>query len=197
MPQVGRRALSFTFMFTAVVLAMASAAYACTVFKGQIKVRGLDVAGHETHVATAVGNNSGMGWCSISGHANANGTNDSANDIYVEVGPFGGSTNCPASKLPATTSTLKYAVTIVDRGFYTDSGGNLFFNRDCMAVGGHSATKKIGDITIDSNGVGSGNYNIGAAEANQNANPYEAGVCVSDTKYNPSLYGNQVPLMIL
>lgn len=181
----------------ACALALVSTAYACTEFEGVLKVRGLDVSGHETHVATVAGNGTSMNYCSVSGHANADGTNDSANDIYVEVSAYGGSSSCPASKLPATTSTLKYAVTVVDKAFYTDSKGNFSRVKDCMAVGGDTGTKKIGDITVDSSGFGSGYYNIGSMTANQNANPYEAGVCVSDTKYSPSLYGNQAPLAIL
>lgn len=177
----------------AFVLALTSTAYACTVFRGQMKVRGLDVTGHTTHEVVWVGNNTGMGWCTKTGHANANGTNDTAADIYVQVSGYNdGPGGCADSQLPQTSPPLDYDVTFIDRAFSSGS-----FVKDCMAVGGDVGTKKIGDISIDSTGFGSGNYNIGSAVANQNFNPYQAAVCVSDTVYSPSLYGMQVPLDIL
>lgn len=178
------RRVLFGFTVAVVILGLSSAAWACTVFKGQMKVRG-DWPGHETHVVTAVGNNTGMGWCSLTGHANANGVYDSGNDIYVEVSQAPSS--CGGHKLP---SNLNYDVTYVDYGFYKRT-----LYRDCMAVGGHSKTVKIGDISVDSNGFGSGYYNIPAGPVQDGA-PWEAGVCVSDINYNPSLYGNQAPVII-
>lgn len=200
MSRVRRKALSASFIAVACVLALASTAYACTVFKGQMKVRGLDVSGHETHEVRWVGNNTGMGYSCRTGHANANGANDAANDIYVEVSGYNdGTGGCADSKLPQNGSdgrVLDYDVTFIDKAFETTSSGT-FFRKDCMAVGGDLGTKKIGDISIDSTGFGSGNYNIGSAIANQNKNPWQAGVCVSDTNYSPSLYGMQVALDIL
>lgn len=189
----GRRGALLGFTVMAVVLGLASTAWACTVFKGQMKVRG-DWPGHESHTVTAVGNNSGMGWCSLTGHANADGVYDSSNDIYVEVSQAPSS--CGGHKLPASgtdlgsAGLLKYAVTYVDYGFKSRS-----LYRNCMAVGGHSNTVKVGDIKVDSSGFGSGYYNIPGGPV-QDGSPWEAGVCVSDTNYNPSLYGNQAPVII-
>lgn len=182
-------------------LAMASAAFACTVFLGRMTVWGDadtngDGSGFDSR-ATVVGNATGMGYCSMSGYAYSYPAG--SNDIYIRVEAYGGSTNCPASKLPATGSDprgdgikLDYDVTYVNYGFYNSS-----LYRDCMAVGGHTSTVKIGDITVDSNGLGGGYYGIPDGAPAQDGTPYEAGVCVSDTNYSPSLYGNQAPVVVL
>lgn len=182
-----RRGLLFGFTVVAAVLALTSAAWACTVFKGKLTLQG----NASTSTVTATGNNSGMGFCSITNsYAYSNGSGGS---VKVTVGPA--SSTCGGHKLPATGSetNLAYKVTYVDYGFYNSS-----LNRDCMYNGGHSTRIVLGDITVDSNGNGGGGwYSIPGSHPAQNGSPYEAGVCVSDTKYGPSLYGIQAPLVIL
>ena len=177
----------FGFALIATVLSLSSAAFACTVYKGKLTLQG----DQSTSTVTAVGNNSNMGYCSISNsYAYAN---DVSGRVKVTVAPASTCLVNGSNKLPATTSTLKYAVTYISYAF-----NNSSMVKDCMAVGGDAGTTKIGDITIDSNGNGGGVwYNLPSPLPIQNGSPYEAGVCVSDTKYSPSLYGIQAPLVVI
>jgi hypothetical protein len=164
------------------------------VFRGKLTVQG----DAYSNTATAVGNNSGMGWCGSNGLTGDAFANDTGGDVKVTVGPASTCLKSGSNKLPATgsiASTYGYRVTYVDYGFY-----NRGLNRDCMANGGDPNTIDLGSISVNSSGNGGGTwYSIPGSGPIQDhfKGPWEAGVCVSDDYYSTSLYGIQAPLSVI
>lgn len=176
------------FGFTAVVtiLALASAAFACTEFRGTMTVQG-DVS---TSTVTVIGNGTSMNYCSRSGKAYAY---KDFGDVKITVSPA--SSSCGGHKLPGPYT---YTATFLQDAYYN---GTRYY--DCMAVGGDTGTVKIKDdngssgFPVDANGNGGPKwFNLPNGLLSGYGTPYEAGVCVSDTTYSPSLYGNQAPVVI-
>jgi hypothetical protein len=192
MLNVSRKTALFGFTAVAAVLLFASTAWACTAFKGQITLQG-DAGGSSTVVANNTG---GMSLCPTNTnytHANSPGS------VTVTVDRWGSSTCNGPHQLPNTSggSAVAYAVSYVAYGFKDNA-----LYRDCMWVGGHSDRKALYNnsgsavINVNSNGYGTGTYNIPSGEPTQGGSPYEAGVCVSDYSHN-STWGIQGPLVIL
>lgn len=181
---VGRRVLGALVIMIAVVALPAPPAEAF-VAKGAMELEG----NASTSRVRSNGSNSGYLLCSLSGYAYA-----TAVDGFVKVSLQPADASCGSHKLPATNSSvgLTYKVTYVDYGFY-----NGTVNRLCQYNGAHESTIVLGDITVNSQGYGSGTYRIPGVHPVQNGNPWEASVCVSDSKYSPSIYGIHAPLAII
>jgi hypothetical protein len=202
-----RRKLSFAGSVTAIVLVLASAAFACTTFKGKFNV----TAGPGT--STAFGANSGMKHCpppndpkSVAEVPTSGGT------IQVEAFPTGtNTTDCPSSQLSASKTTMpfprRYYIYYVNQNGFVDNGGVWKWSVDCMAGSGTklstSETGKSDEIWINSNGrsttgdstspEGPRYYTVPGGQAASSATD-RAGVCISDTGAGQ---GNQTPLRIV
>lgn len=172
-----RRSGMFAAALVAAVMLLSSAAMACTVYKGTMSVTG-DSPGSGT--VTAVGNNSGMGYC-YGGPSGSATLEKPTSDIFVSVGPFVSPDEavCPSSQLAdsgtGTGGLRTYTVTWWDG---TGTG-------DCMNPLSH----QVGLIDIR-NGSGSGEYKLDTRVIN----PSEGAICVSDLTAGQ---GNQVPVTFL
>lgn len=182
-----RKGILFSFAIIAVVLGLSSTAWACTVFKGKMTLKG----NAASTSSTIYGNNTGMGHCGLSGFAKAN----TPGSVFVSVAPAVSS--CSGShSLP---NGYTYAVSYISQGF---NNGVYDLNRDCMWNGGTTGRIALynssGSALISvSGGSGSGTYNLPSGLAKQDAAPYEGAVCVSDTNTTPSTWANAAPVIIL
>lgn len=167
-----RRRLVFAASTVAVTLLLASAAFACTIFKGTMKV----TAPNGSSV-TAVGNNSGMAHCSVSGTATVPTGNATLN---IQISPTVGA--C-ASQLSNGT----YDIFWLNAEAYTKVPTRRYVI-DCM---GSPPGTKVGTVTVTS-GSGSANVNVNSLVANSPVG--ESAVCVSD---NGAFTGNQAPVTVL
>jgi len=184
-----RKLLAIPMAATAGALIVASAAFACTSFKGQLKITG-DGAGSGTVIATGTG--SGMNYKSISA-AYAKVASGGNLTYQVNADPAKATNKLPTGRAyqlrwdPYTSAT--------DGDFPTHTA----WKYDCM-VGTNGSTLGA-TVTVDSTGAG-GPWvrNIGSTTAHTPINggtglPYnEAGACISDSS---ALYGNQAPVTIL
>ncbi len=173
----GKRMMMVAAGIVAIALAMSSAAYACTVYRGKMVVVGSDGSR-----SIAVGNNANMGYCSLQGGAKSPATNGS---FKVYVDPADTCLKNGSNKMPARTD---YVIRWMYKGFTYNSSGYTRAG-DCMP-GGSGTTIKTG-ATVDSNGF-SPVYGFSWSSVTAN-NPGEArGVCFGD----PSAFvGNQAPLI--
>lgn len=140
----------------ALVLALSSVAYACTVFKGDMTVSG-------TSSSTGTGDNSGMGYCDGITPPKAGVTRGTA--FTVSVAPST-NTNCVA-QLSDMTAHVNYKM----------GAGPPSTGTDCMSslrdMGGEI---QIGTMAI-SGGKGSGTYTIPSTEAKTG----DVQICVSSS----------------
>ncbi len=151
----GRNVLLAPFGVMALVLALSSVAYACTVFKGDMTVTG-------SPSSTGTGDNSGMGYCQGITPSKAGVTKGSA--FTVSVAPSTNS-NCNA-KLSDMTADVNYKM-----------GAGPPETTDCMSTvlrtGGE---KNIGKMSI-SGGSGSGSYTIPTSQSGTG----DVQICVSSS----------------
>ncbi len=188
------RPLLFGFVSAIAVMALASTAFACTVFRGTMKARG----NATTDVVTVIGNNVGMGYCNgaISGFAKAT---KSSGAVAILLQPASTCLNSSGvNKLPQDT----YSVDFINGAAYTtDSSGTTTRKLDCMTPGGDAGTTNIGSIAVDSGGYslktdgtrGSRSYALPSG-LTANGPSDESGLCVSDSS---AVDANQAPIVIV
>lgn len=208
-----RKKLAFGTLAAGTVLAVASAAFACTTYRGTATVENADQVGNPGST-TAVGNNSGMGYCSGSPSDGAAGpANAQVGDTVVVTTRQ--SSGCNTAKLAAGVD--KYQVNFVNyerqfsRGKYIDvpgfavsSTGAYTMKADCMTPNSAGVVNISGGFTfdVDSAGNGQGSYAIPATTSNPNnggaVRPNTAtdasAICISDAG---AYSGNQIPLRIV
>lgn len=181
MKSFSQKGLAFAFTAVAVVLALSSVAFACTVFKGKMTVQGSGGTG----TTSAIGNNSGMGYCNNAAAANTGNGAEVPNaapggTITVTVAP---ATICKdmlglgTNKLPSGTT---YEITwLAGRG--VPQGGSV----DCMVPNGDNGNHINGsDMTVSSAGNGSDTSDTFTPSVGENS------VCVGK---HGSSSGMQVP----
>ncbi len=201
-----RKPMIFGLAVAGSVVALGSAAFACTTFKGRMEV----TAGAGT--SKAWGKNSGMTHCPAPNDPKSVATvPTTGGNITVEIFPTGTSTtDCPSSQLSASKNTnpfpRHYFIYYVNRNGFVDNSGVWKWSVDCMAGSGtrlNAADGQSNEIWITSNGrsttggssapEGSRSYAVpGGQQANSATD--RAGVCISDTGAGQ---GNQTPLQIV
>ncbi|HVE47475.1 MAG TPA: hypothetical protein VNA57_12115 [Acidimicrobiales bacterium] len=160
------------------VLTLASAAIACTTYRGKFSVTG---SGSST-TANRVGSQSGMNYCATGGDTNVADIQDTSASVSVTVANATTCLSNGSNKLPPTVTGTFLGLN--DRIYWIDFNANT---TDCMH--GSSGNVTLGNITISSTGAGSGTYNFGSAP------PLGDGiVCVSDTNF---VHGNEVDVNVI
>lgn len=162
-----RRGVVFGFVTAAMVLALASASFACTIYKGRFTVQGNGYT-----EKTAVGENkTGMTWCYPVPTASLPDDKGADWEVRIHVSPQ--TADCPGS-LPNGT-------------YYIDAQKGAGYVGDCMHGSSGNTTlgtmKVSGGYSVDSNGNWVWYY------YNYTTTPGEGTICVSD--YNAN-YGNQM-----
>lgn len=198
-----RKAMAFGVTVLGVMLALASVAFACTVFKGRFEV----TAGGGT--SKAWGRGSSMMHCDGNkAPSSAAEVSEAGGTITVEVFPTGTTgISCPASQLSASSSTLIYKIYYVNTDGFIADNGVWEWSVDCMAgasgVQLDAADGEGNKIYINSNGRSTVGDSTSDAEGSRNytipdtATPNttdRAGVCISDEAAGQ---GNQVPIKIV
>ncbi|HSH62343.1 MAG TPA: hypothetical protein VK988_22365 [Acidimicrobiales bacterium] len=201
----------------AVLLAMASTAYACTIFQGSITITGngtapagFPTAGNGSSVAWGSGKN--MTYCvggNPTGYAYAQDGSAGTATVAVAEHACAGTADTD-DQLPAGT----YDVNFLNQGAFTNYS-NRNWVQDCMSdsiSGGGStnpavqaaATYKVGSMTVDSTGSGTSTVNLNALLPNTTTSPSglvpteEAGICVSSpARSRPIPLGMQGPITII
>lgn len=192
----------------AVALATASAAFACTVYKGKMVVEG----GRGT--STGIGGQSGHGYCNLDGAPNPTGgaTGKSRRSITVTVSA---AVECTVTqdqfgRRVIGTNMLpfgRYAVNFVNfikdpgdepddplrSGFGINADGSYVDNADCMS--GSYGAVKLGEMEVDLVGRGSGTYTL-PADLTSNGPSDASKICVSGPELGSAL-GMAVPIFIL
>lgn len=177
-----RKGVVFTFTAVAAVLAISSAAFACTVYRGKMTVQGSGGTG----TTYAIGNNSGMAYCSNTPAAKTGNGAEVPNatpggTITVTVAPVsickGGLLGMTPNQLPSGTT---YQITwLAGRGI--PQGGSV----DCMVSNGDNGTHINGsDMTVSSSGDGADTSDTFIPSVGENS------VCVGKHGH---AYGMQVP----
>jgi len=161
-------------------LMLASTAYACTTFKGHGDLVGNASATH----SIVDGNNSGMGYCTLTPGAQAHGaTTGSVTVVMSTVNKAG----CASTKLAANST---YHVRYYNgAGFATSRKGVYNWNVDCMD--GASGTFKQ-DVTTDANGGVTTTVSLGTGT--NNIAGQDSAICISDTG---GFVGSQIPVHIV
>lgn len=176
-----RRGVSFAFTVAAIVIALASVAYACTTYKGRFTVSG--GTGYTPQTAVAKGGNTGMSFCTTAPTATFTGSNRPA--FYANVAP---STSCTASQLPDSPSLAPYNVTYQPGPMSTG---------DCMS--GQPGNQLVGTMAVR------GGYSVNAnlqyvwyaypqTGYSISTQPGAGDVCVSD---GGAAYGMQIPVNVI
>ncbi|HSH58197.1 MAG TPA: hypothetical protein VK988_00885 [Acidimicrobiales bacterium] len=187
------------------VMALSSAALACTVFQGKMTVQG-DAS---TTQSIVYGSGSWMSYCSITGGATASRLADSTPDLTIGIYPntISGCTNQLGGSSGATYDVnFMREDTLGNAPYRTDSSGNFILQSgttDCKSPTLPGAVK-IGTITVDSTGHsldtsgvrGTRSYGFGGHyRANDTMPPGDAsGVCVSDSA---GIFGNEAPIYLI
>lgn len=169
-----RKPVVLAFGVIAGVLLMTSTAFACTVFKGRFTVTPSAPGGSGS--VTAVGNNSGMGYCG-SGPSGTAQFATGGGGFSAVVAPD--NTGCNGSKLPAGLYTITWSPGP------SVNNNNVYDPRinDCMNL----SKNQLGTMVVDTNGDGSGSYTLSAPSG-------DAQICVSDPTGGR---GNQVPVKVI
>ncbi len=192
-----RKRLAFGFTVVAAMLALASVAYACTTFKGKLQV----TTGSTS--SSAIGNGTGMGYCSGSPTGGATVARGANRSITVAVSPQAcGSTTY---QLSDRSGTGAYYVNFINwgkcgillttdcTGFKIDNTGKYTWWYDCMGTASTGYAKNLGRMDVSS-GSGSRTYTIASTMMTRANGPSDAsGICVSDSGENE---GNQAPIAI-
>ncbi len=188
MIRTNRKGLTFGTMVVAGVMVLASAAFACTTFKGTMTVTGNS---QTPGTSTAVGKNSSMSHCSVTPGANAT----SGGSVTI---------SSTATNLSGCASSTLNANTVYDVNFV---GGKAFGKPnpgptavyqwliDCMSPPGGSV-KNLGTATTDPSGnVAATTYSLTPAGSLTNNNLGEdSAVCLSTPSGGN---GNQAPVHIV
>lgn len=207
---MNKKTMGFGVLSAAAVLGMASAALACTTYKGKATVT------TGTQSTWAYGSGSGMNYCSGPTDSNpantvpgANLNNSGSGTFNVAVAPTGtGVTGCNNTQLRDTNHSSDplihalghrhYYVRYVNPGFtYTGSNPRSYsWSVDCMegASGSRVPSNTTAEMVVSG---GSGNKNVTLTSAQMggdSAAGQTAAVCVSS---NGGGEGMQVPLQII
>lgn len=175
--------IAVPFGVVAVILVIASAAYACTNYVGTLAVKG----NRSANVATATGSQT-FG-CSCESMTQS----VSASTAQADIGASSGSFTITTGRISTAKSlgTATYDVNQINVGY---SNHTTWINPsgDCMTWTIGSSTKNLGTITT-ANGVATKGFNVYTTFI-ANTGSEESGVCVSDSG---SHNGNQVPLRLI
>lgn len=188
----GRRGLWTGAVVGTVVLAVSSAAWACTVFQGKMVVTGNAGTG-----SVRVIGNGAMSWCP--GYPMGKAKSNLGGTVTITLSKAGieGDGCVPRkSRLPAGTYDVNYvngaAFTRSDKKDKNNDDGSRDWIIDCMSPA-DPPTLTIGGMTIDDYGKGTGTYSL--PPFGQLSGPTdEAAICVSDRLGN---YGQQAPVSIV
>lgn len=187
---INRKKLMFGVGVGAAVLSMSSAAFACTIFRGTMTVSGNGTTSRSpsgTSPSTAIGNNTGMGYCSLTPGATAKATGGT---VTVQV--LASSAPCAVSTLTPNTA---YDVNYVNgRAFYDPPGPARVYGWqiDCMSPIS-AGQVNLGSQTTDSLGnLASQTWNLPNGAVN--ASGEDSAVCVSTPNGGN---GNQAPVQIV
>lgn len=177
----------------ALLLALSSIAFACTVFKGQMTVTGDN---NSSHTMTVVGDGeSFMVRCKTlfndDDSVEPESEEDGTGDVTLEVDPHS-SSDCGTHQLD-DSGALPYDVRFSEGAAYVEDDSDGIFGDDdrqldCMGQDGVD----IGDMDI-TNGSGSGTYDI-PNDAPANAAGEASAICVTDKTASE---GQQAPLIIV
>lgn len=183
-PKHARRSMSFLFTTAAVILALASAAFACTTYKGRFEVSGGN--GYTPQTAVAKGGNTGMSFCSSPPTATFGGSNRPA--FYANVSPSTSSGTCTASQLQDSPSLAPYNVTYQTGAFSTG---------DCMS--GQAGNQLVGTMAVRNGYSVNANlqwswYAYPQTGYTITTQPGAGSVCVSDSS---ATQGMQIPVNVV
>jgi hypothetical protein len=177
----------------AIIMVLASGAYACTVFRGKMTVTG---GGGSTF---ATGNNSGMGWCirpqdntTVASGGGGKGADGSTITIRIEPA----SSTC-GSHSPSTRSD--YDLNFFNgKGFtYTISsttGKRVYstWQKDCMSPRLSGVVNLASNVSYTNGTIAQGDFKL-PLSTNKNLSGEASAVCFSDPGGGN---GNQVPIII-
>lgn len=177
-----RRRLLVGSTVVGVSLALCSAAFACTVFRGKFTVTG---SGANPGKVISVGNNAGMQYCPgfPTGTASAPTTGATVTVKVVKAK----NSSCPLSRLPANTYDINFL-----NGPAHFKSPDRDWQLDCMS--GIAGPVKIGQLKINQYGAGGPKTLALPSGLVANGPNDESAVCISDAG---GAYGNQVPITIL
>lgn len=162
-----RRFIKLVFVATALGTSVASLAWACTVFKGQMT---LSQTGQTSQ--TNVGNNSGMGYCG--GASSAVMTIDDASQYTITVAPSTG--NCASHLGSGLIISTTFDIN------KTESGAM----GDCMS--GDAQSIPITTFSVSASGNGTKTLNGSTVDSNTDA------ICVSTSSASK---GNQMTVSVI
>lgn len=179
-----KKFLMVPFVAAALVLAVASVAYGCTLFMGKFSVTG---NASNSGTVTCRGLDRTMENVCDAGIARVTSTGS----ITVSTDAVEGT----GSKLPPGSYDINFyraASQTSSSGYY----GHVWWNTDCMTG---SAGTNIGSVTVGANGQSSGGpFNIPTSGITngqlwQISPVFEAAACISDST---ATYGNQAPVTV-
>lgn len=189
-----RKRLMSAFVVGAAVLTMSSAAFACTVFKGEMTVKDTDSYSRSGNPSTVtanqsrvVGNNSSMGYCKLEPGA----TGYSGAVVTIEVKAAG--SPCTASTFtPNTVYDVNY---VNGRAFYDPAGPARPYGWqiDCMSPRGTGVVPLGSQVTADASGLVPA-FTRTLPTSSANASGEDSAICLSTTNGGN---GNQAPIQIV
>ncbi len=222
---LNRKGMAFGAMAAATVLSVASAAFACTAYKGTGKVENVDQTNNAGHTI-AKGNGSGMGYCS--GYPKDDMSTGVARPANAQVGDSitvtvsaNSSTDCNTTKLAAGTNLYRVMFVNYERqfvkgryvdvpGFDKSTSGAYTLRADCMTPNNAGvvtiSSQVSGDggftFDVDSTGYGTGTYTVPSITTNPNNGGAVRPNTATDASAicisdNGAYTGNQVPLRIV
>ncbi len=199
-----RKKVAFGAVALGTTLTLASAAFACTTYKGKMTVRNENTAIGGT--SEAIGSGSGMNYCqSPTGGAEAHPGVVGEDVVVVSVSPQ--ATGC-VFQLPDRLYKVNFVNygkvfskgKFIDKPAFTISGTTYTRTYDCMTPNDSGVVNISGGHTMNVvNGSATGTYTIPTSTTNgtvrsNTAGTDASGVCVSD---NGAFNGNQAPLHIV
>lgn len=173
------RRLAFGVASVAVALALASTAYACTTYRGYFTIKGYNQPSSTAVGANGTNPNGGMRYCNDIVPAQAKVPKAYITDFTATVGPASSCLVNGVNKLRPSSVLGTYDINY--------QAGTAYYG-DCMS--GSSNITRLGGMTVDSNGNGSGSYNLVSSST-----PLGAGdLCISD---RAAYDGNQMPIEVI
>ena len=182
-----RRALLGGATVVAVTMALCSAAFACTIFRGKFIVQG---SGSNAGKVYAIGANSGMNYCSAgfpTGTARAPRNGGTVTVSVVKNKNSACPTGTPGGRLPSKMYDINFL-----NGPAHFVTPDRDWQLDCMS--GIAGPVKIGQMNVDQYGRGGPKTLSLPSNLAPNGPNDESAVCISDST---GTYGNQVPITIL
>ncbi|MDP9386902.1 MAG: hypothetical protein M3Q48_02975 [Actinomycetota bacterium] len=182
------------FWVAAAVLTTSSAAFACTIFRGEMTITDTDGVSRSgapatvtPHVSRAIGNNSNMGYCKLEPGA----TGKTGDVVTIEVKAAG--SPCKASTLtPNTVYDVNY---VNGRAFY-DPKSPAFpygWQIDCMSPRDPGVEPLGAQVTADAAGL-IAPFQRTLPTSSANASGEDSAICISTTGGGN---GNQAPIQIV